>query len=121
MITEKQITAVWNMVIILKLEYQLQEVLLSKRECEKLMTPILKLCKHKGNFPMTLPNYIVYDRGLIGLKNLFELQLEMISKKLIYYANDKGILGRLFKIQMINLQLKYWTCKCLGDSANLVI
>ncbi|PKK67774.1 hypothetical protein RhiirC2_783091 [Rhizophagus irregularis] len=72
MLTEKQVTAVWNMVVIPRIEYQLQGVLLS--------------------------------RDLIGLKNIYDLQSEMLSKN----------------ITMRNLQLKYWTSYCLGEHGEVL-
>src|SRR6266487_3248419 len=36
-LSDKQTIAVWNMVIISRIEYQLQRVVLKKKECEKLM------------------------------------------------------------------------------------
>uniref|UniRef100_U9UKR7 Reverse transcriptase domain-containing protein n=1 Tax=Rhizophagus irregularis (strain DAOM 181602 / DAOM 197198 / MUCL 43194) TaxID=747089 RepID=U9UKR7_RHIID len=86
MLTEKQVTAVWNMV----------------------------------NLPSSLPNYIMYDKDLIGLKNIYDLQSEMLSKNIIYYANSCSELSLLFDIQMRNLQLKYWTSYCLGEHGEVL-
>jgi hypothetical protein len=99
-LTEKQITTIWNMVVIPRIEYQLLGITLTKQECMKLMAPINKLVKHKGNFATSLPNYILYDKDFLGLKNLYDLQLEKISNEIIYYANNQSDLGDLFMIHL---------------------
>jgi hypothetical protein len=48
------------------------------------MTQINKLVKHKGNFANSLPNYILYDKDFLGLKNIYDLQLENSEMKLWY-------------------------------------
>src|SRR5256885_9308421 len=48
-LTDKQIIAVWNMVIIPRIEYQLQGIVLNRRECTKLMARINILVKRKAN------------------------------------------------------------------------
>jgi hypothetical protein len=63
-LTEKQITAIWNMVIIPKIEYQLNGVLLTKNECNTLMSAIINYVKTNENSP----NCIIYDKDIIGLK-----------------------------------------------------
>lgn len=70
--------------------------------------------------PSSLPNYIMYDKDLIGLKNIYDLQSEMLSKNIIYYANSCSELSLLFDIQMRNLQLKYWTSYCLGEHGEVL-
>jgi hypothetical protein len=99
-LTEKQIITIWNMVIIPRIKYQLLGITLTKQECMKLMAPINKLVKHKGNFATSLPNYILYDKDFLGLKNLYDLQLEKISNEIIYYANNQSDLGDLFMIHL---------------------
>ncbi|PKK65988.1 hypothetical protein RhiirC2_715180 [Rhizophagus irregularis] len=120
MLTEKQATAIWNMVIIPKLEYQLQGCLLTENECKNLMSPIMKLCKHKGYLPSSLPNYIMFDKDLMGVKNIYDLQLEFLSKNLLYFANHKGLLGQLFNIHLKNIQHRYWTSSCIGDQSDYI-
>jgi hypothetical protein len=119
-LTEKQITSIWNMVIIPKIEYQLNGVLLTKNECNNLMKTINKLCKNKGKLASTTPNCIIYDKNIIGLKNIFDVQLEMISKNLLYYANENSELGKVFKIKMRQMQEDYWTANCLGENGQLI-
>ncbi|PKY52260.1 hypothetical protein RhiirA4_469785 [Rhizophagus irregularis] len=67
MLTEKQVTAVWNMVVIPQIEYQLQGVLLS--------------------------------RDLIGLKNIYDLQSEMLSEYgEVLTLRNNSYLGNALKI-----------------------
>jgi hypothetical protein len=70
----------------------------------------------KGNFASSLPNYILYDRDFLGLKNIYDLQLEKIGNEVIYYANNKSELGDLFTIHLKEMQNRIWTVECIGEN-----
>lgn len=91
------------MTLIPAIEYQLLGVVLSKKEAEKLMSPLNVLIKHKSNMPKLLPNCIIYDKDLYGIKSIYDLQLKSISKNILYLANGNEELNKIFKIQMRKL------------------
>lgn len=101
-LTDKQVR-LWNVTLIPAIEYQLLGVVLSKKEAEKLMSPLNVLIKHKSNMPKLLPNCIIYDKDLYGIKSIYDLQLKSISKNILYLANGNEELNKIFKIQMRKL------------------
>ncbi|GBC14593.2 hypothetical protein GLOIN_2v1779814 [Rhizophagus irregularis DAOM 181602=DAOM 197198] len=98
------------MVVIPRIEYQLQAIVLSKEECEFLMQRINCLVKRCANLSRSTPNFIIYEKEIYGLKIIYDLQLESISKNIIYQANGNEKLRRLFKIKMMQGQ-KNLDCK----------
>jgi hypothetical protein len=119
-LTDKQIIAVWNMVIIPRIEFQLQSVVLNKLECTKLMGRINKLTKHRGNLATSTPNCFMYDKDLFGLKNIYDLQLEILCKNILYQANGNTKISNLFKIKIFQLQQELWLASCVGESGILM-
>ena len=99
------------MVIIPRIEYQLAAIILSKKECNN-MTWIVK--KREG-LAKTMPNYIIYEKDLYSIKTIYDLQMEMSCKNLLYQANGNEKLKKIFKIKLIQEQNIIWTAKCLGD------
>ncbi|PKY32898.1 hypothetical protein RhiirB3_451408 [Rhizophagus irregularis] len=99
------------MVVIPRIEYQLQAIVLSKEECEFLMQRINCLVKRCANLSRSTPNFIIYEKEIYGLKTIYDLQLESISKNIIYQANGNEKLRRLFKIKMMQEQKRIWTAK----------
>lgn len=93
-LNDKQIIT-WNMVIIPRIEYQLQAIVLTKNECIQLMTRINCLVKNSAQISRSSPNFILYEKGLYGLKH--DLQIEMLCKNIIYQANGNEKLSLLFE------------------------
>uniref|UniRef100_U9V813 Uncharacterized protein n=1 Tax=Rhizophagus irregularis (strain DAOM 181602 / DAOM 197198 / MUCL 43194) TaxID=747089 RepID=U9V813_RHIID len=114
-LNEKQIIAVWNIVIVLRIEYQLAAIVLTKNECTKLMTRLNMIIKKRASLTRSTPNFIIYDKDLYDVKHIYDLQLEMLSKNLLYQANGNDKLKKLFKIVMSQEQKRIWTSKCPGD------
>ncbi|GET67253.1 hypothetical protein GLOIN_2v1824527 [Rhizophagus irregularis DAOM 181602=DAOM 197198] len=116
-LTDKQTAKLWNITLIPAIEYQLLGVVLSKKEAEALMIPFNTLMKHKSGMPKTLPNCIIYDKDLYGVKNIYNLQLECISKNIMYMANGNENLSMIFQIQMKSLPYRFWTSQCFAEIA----
>ncbi|RGB26259.1 hypothetical protein C1646_800804 [Rhizophagus diaphanus] len=116
-LTDKQVAKLWNVTLIPVIEYQLLGVVLTRKEAETLMIPLNILMKHKCGMAKTLPNSIIYDKDLYGVKNIFNLQLECISKNIMYMANGNIDLSSIFQIQMKLLQKKFWSSCCFAEIA----
>ncbi|GES87658.1 hypothetical protein GLOIN_2v1824527 [Rhizophagus clarus] len=112
---EKQIIAIWNIVIIPRIEYQLQAIVLTEDECNELMRKINTLIKHSCDLPSTIPNFLLHDKDIYGLKHIYNLQIENLSKNIIYMMNDKGQLKEIMELKMIQEQNKIWTRQCIGN------
>ncbi|RGB33433.1 hypothetical protein C1646_761733 [Rhizophagus diaphanus] len=114
-LNEKQIIAVWNIVIIPRIEYQLVLIILSKNECKALMARLNMIIKKRAGLPKSTPNFILFDKDIYGLKHIYDMQLEMICKNLLYQANGNKKLQKIFEIKMSQEQQRIWTSKCPGD------
>ncbi|PKB94488.1 hypothetical protein RhiirA5_438652 [Rhizophagus irregularis] len=80
------------------------------------MRKIRILIKKSANLSKSTPNFILHDKEIYGLKSIYDLQLENISKNIIYQSsngNDK--LKILFKIKFLQEQKRIWTAKCPGE------
>ncbi|GES91180.1 hypothetical protein GLOIN_2v1771092 [Rhizophagus clarus] len=112
---EKQIIAIWNIVIIPRIEYQMQAIVLTEDECNELMRKINVLIKHSSDLPSTTPNFLLYDKNIYGLKHIYNLQIKNLTKNIIYIMNDKGRLKEIMELKMIQEQNKIWTRQCIGN------
>ncbi|PKY60418.1 hypothetical protein RhiirA4_484102 [Rhizophagus irregularis] len=67
------------------------------------------------NLSKSTPNFILHDKEIYGLKSIYDLQLESISKNIIYQSNGNYKLKTLFKIKFLQEQKRIWTAKCPGE------
>ncbi|EXX70820.1 hypothetical protein GLOIN_2v1770769 [Rhizophagus irregularis DAOM 181602=DAOM 197198] len=84
-------------------------------ECDKLMTRINMIIKKRAGLARTTPNFIIYEKDILGVKYIYDLQMEMLCKNLLYQANGNNKLKILFKIKMIQEQKNFWTSRCPGE------
>ncbi|GBC20468.2 Down syndrome cell adhesion molecule-like protein Dscam2 [Rhizophagus irregularis DAOM 181602=DAOM 197198] len=119
-ITDKQVCKLWNTNMIPALEYQLQGVVITENEAKQLMAPINTLIKHKCKMPSSLPNCVLYDKDIYGVKDIYSLQFESLSKNIMYMANGNEIVRSIFKIQMEQLQQEAWTPLCFAEKVSQV-
>ncbi|GBC00335.1 hypothetical protein RclHR1_38140001, partial [Rhizophagus clarus] len=108
-------TTINDALIIPRIEYQLQAIVLTEDECNELMRKINTLIKHSCDLPSTTPNFLLYDKDIYGLKHIYNLQIENLSKNIIYMMNDKGRLKEIMELKMIQEQNKIWTRQCIGN------
>jgi hypothetical protein len=54
-------------VIISRIEYQLQGIVLSKEKYANMMSCVNKLVKHKASLSSSTPNFLLYDKDIYGL------------------------------------------------------
>lgn len=119
-LTDKQVCKLWNINMIPVLKYQLLGVVILKEEAKRLMALINTLIKHKYKLSKSLPNCIIYDKDLYGVKDLYSLQMKSLSKNLMYMANGNEDLKLLFQIQMKQLQQQNWSPFCYSEIAERV-
>ncbi|GET00318.1 hypothetical protein GLOIN_2v1824527 [Rhizophagus clarus] len=114
-LNEKQIIATWNMVIIPKIEYQLQAIVLTENECKTFMGTITNLVKNRAGLARSTLNFIIHEKELYGLKHIFDLQIESLTKTIMYLGNDKNRIATIFKIKIYKEQQRIWTASCVGN------
>ncbi|PKC09158.1 hypothetical protein RhiirA5_375674 [Rhizophagus irregularis] len=103
------------MVIVPRIEYQLAAIVLTKRECENLMTKLSSIIKRRAKLAKSTPNFILYEKEIMGVKHIYDLQIEILCKNLLYQANGNEKLKTLFLIKISQEQKNIWTSKCPGE------
>ncbi|RHZ62073.1 hypothetical protein Glove_344g75 [Diversispora epigaea] len=92
-ITDKQAIYIFNAVVIPMLEYSLNDMTLSEKECLKITTKFISMIKNKALLPITAPNALTHAKEAYDVYHLWDRQLQMQSNNLFNRLNDKGMLG----------------------------
>ncbi|GBC29416.2 RNA-directed DNA polymerase from mobile element jockey-like [Rhizophagus irregularis DAOM 181602=DAOM 197198] len=103
-LTDKQMVYIFNVLIIPRIEYRAQLIILSEQECNKFMAKFRILFKHKLKFMKTTPNLIIHLKEMFNVKNIEDNQLQAKTTNFILQINDKNELGMITKIRLYNLQ-----------------
>ncbi|RHZ51608.1 hypothetical protein Glove_476g107 [Diversispora epigaea] len=61
-ITDKQAIYIFNAVVIPMLEYSLNDMTLSEKECLKITTKFISMIKNKALLPITAPNALIHAK-----------------------------------------------------------
>ncbi|PKC56954.1 hypothetical protein RhiirA1_473237 [Rhizophagus irregularis] len=79
------------------------------------MTKLNGIIKRRVRLAKFTPNFILYEKDILDLKHIYDLQLEMLYKNLLYQANENEKLKTLFLIKISQEQKNLWTSKCPGE------
>jgi len=110
-ITDKQLLYIYNTVIILRIEYQLQLVFLSKEQCNIIQTPFRTLFKHKLRMPKNTPNAILTNNLIYNFRDLYNVQIQAKYSNLLIQLNDNTIVSDTIHIRLRKLQSIWWLDK----------
>src|SRR4051812_29441298 len=102
------------------LEYNLNDMTISIKECEKITNRFINVIKNKALLSRTTPNALIYAKEAYGVCNLWERQLQMHSSNLLHRLNNKGILGLSTRIRLQYLQNLFWSREVVTESSNHV-
>ena len=84
------------------------------------MTLFRKTLKYKLGFSSSIPNNIIINPYIYGCIDIYQNQLEAKSTAFFIQLNDKGVLGEITNIRLINLQkllrLTHHPCKGIEDN-----
>jgi len=69
-ITDKQAIYIFNAVVIPMLEYSLNDMTMSEKECWKITTRFISVIKSKAGLARTAPNALIHAREAYGVCNL---------------------------------------------------
>ncbi|RHZ60928.1 hypothetical protein Glove_350g64 [Diversispora epigaea] len=94
-ITNKQAIYIFNAVVILMLEYSLNDMTLLEKECLKITTKFISMIKNKTLLPITTPNTLIH------------------AKKIL---NDKSMLGCSTRVCLQHLQNSFWSGQSITES-----
>jgi len=101
-LTDRQLIYIFNMVLAPKIMYRLQIYVLTEIECQKLMAPIRKTFKNKLKFATTAPNYLVQNKFLYNLMDIWSLQCQRQSKALVSLFSTNTLLYETAKSVYFN-------------------
>ncbi|RHZ87114.1 hypothetical protein Glove_40g116 [Diversispora epigaea] len=79
-----------SIVVIPMLEYSLNDMTLSEKECLKITTKFISMIKNKVLLPITAPNALIHAKETYDVCHLWNRQLQMQSNNLFNRLNDKG-------------------------------
>ncbi|GBC46185.2 reverse transcriptase [Rhizophagus irregularis DAOM 181602=DAOM 197198] len=105
-ITDKISSYIFNAVILPCIEYRTQMIILSEKDCEKIMVPYRKKFKNKLKLASTAPNIIMELNLLYNIHSIFDNQLQAKVNNFIIQINDQGILGKIMEIRLVDIQNK---------------
>ncbi|GET61907.1 RNA-directed DNA polymerase from mobile element jockey-like [Rhizophagus irregularis DAOM 181602=DAOM 197198] len=105
-ITDKISSYIFNAVILPRIEYRTQTIILSEKDCEKIMVPYRKNFKNKLKLASTAPNIIMELNLLYNIRSIFDNQLQAKVNNFIIQINDQGILGKIMEIRLVDIQNK---------------
>src|SRR5271154_6255595 len=75
-LTNQQDIYINNRILIPRLEYRLSTFLIPETVARKIYTPMIKLSKQLMNLPCTAQTNVITHTGILGLKTLWQNQLE---------------------------------------------
>ncbi|RHZ45763.1 hypothetical protein Glove_655g2 [Diversispora epigaea] len=115
-ITDKQVIYIFNAVVIPMLEYSLNDMTLSEKECLKITTKFISMIKNKALLPITAPNALIHAKEAYDVCHLWDRQLQMQSNNLFNRLNDKGMLGCSTRVRLQHLQNSFWSGQSITES-----
>jgi hypothetical protein len=71
LVSASQVLYINNVCLLPKLEYILQNIFLTKEECEKVQQPYTMVAKNKMGLTRTLPSYVLAHSGILNMRMLW--------------------------------------------------
>src|ERR1043165_5884717 len=84
-------------------------IVLSEQECNKIISPLRTLCKHKCSLAQSINNNIVHHPNILNITDLFYHQLSCQWFLFQIQSNNSSDLTTLSKIRILALLNKYWS------------
>ncbi|RHZ80983.1 hypothetical protein Glove_130g83 [Diversispora epigaea] len=96
-ITDKQAIYIFNAVVIPMLEYSLNDMTLSEKECLKIITKFISMIKNKALLSITVPNALIHAKEAYDICHLgCSTRVYLHAKS--FWGPEIGILGKKVKI-----------------------
>ena len=107
-LTPEQIVYIINAVLIPRIEYKTNILILTENEVNNLFSKIRRLVRNKIGIANTSPNAFLYRKNMFKLVNFLERQeikqIELLNYKIV----DNNLLGITTKIRLKQLQFNEW-------------
>src|SRR5579859_4030040 len=107
-LTPEQIVYIVNAVLISRIEYKTNVLILSENEVNSLMSKVRRLVRNKIGITNTAPNTFLYKKEIYRLVNFLERQEIKQIELLNYKLADDRLLGLTSKIRLKQLQYDEW-------------
>ena len=96
-----------NRVVVPRIEYSLQNTIISESIAERIMAPLKNLIKHKSNLPLSHPNSILYSKLFNNINAVIHNQLQSHAS-LIMACLNSPILRTIMIQQIRAAQIDLW-------------
>jgi hypothetical protein len=73
-----------------------------------MMVPYRKMLKNKSKFAKTAPNSIIENSLIYNIHSIWANQIQAKITNFFIQLNDKGTLGKIMDIRLLDLQSKLW-------------
>ncbi|PKK58645.1 hypothetical protein RhiirC2_795988, partial [Rhizophagus irregularis] len=110
-ITDKQTAYIFNSIILSRIEYRSQVMIFTEKECNQMMVPYRRMFKNKLKFASTAPNSIVENNLIYNIRSIWANQIQAKINNFFIQINDRGLLGDIMRIRIIDIQNKLWLDK----------
>ena len=107
-LTDKQLSSIFNAVIIPRILYKIQTTFLTAQFCDMIMGTFRKMFKASLHLSISTPQAILHSSRIYNLSHLYDQQLQSKITNIQKIVNDPGILGRTALIRSYHLQNYEW-------------
>ena len=95
-ITDKQIAYIINTVIIPTIEYRLNNIILPRTLCNKILSKYLTVAKHKSHLSKSIPNSTMLNPYLYNIRNIWDIQLQHHITNFLNHINNPQLIRYLY-------------------------
>ncbi|GJJ69416.1 hypothetical protein EMPS_01762 [Entomortierella parvispora] len=103
-ITDRQAVYIINSVLVNRIIYRTSAQIIPKTMLKRLTGKYMSLCKTKARLPSTTPNSIMEHHRFYAVKRLEDAQAEEQITGLWLRLNDTGLVGKIGRARLIQLQ-----------------
>jgi len=120
-ITDTQARYIINTVIIPTMEYRIQNIVINRSACNKILSHHIGLVKHKAKLSRTIPTSTLLHPQLYNIKNIWDIQLQHHISNFIKRLNDNNLLGTTTHIRIQQIQNNLWSSTSIFSHPNPTI
>ena len=107
-LTDKQLSSIFNAVLIPRILYKIQTTFLTFQFCEMIMGTFRKMFKASLHLSISTPQAVLHSSNIYNLSHLYDQQLQSKITSLQKVVNDPGLLGKTALIRSYHLQNYEW-------------
>src|SRR5260363_176110 len=120
-ITDTQARYIINTVIIPTIEYRIQNIVINRSACNKILSHHIGLVKHKAKLSRTIPTSTLLHPQIYNIKNIWDIQLQHHISNFIKRLNNNDLLGTTTHIRIQQIQNNLWSPTSIFSHPNPII